>query len=98
MEITNTPLPDGGELHTVSTRCGDRFRLLVEPTGERRILIDHPDDPDATIVALTVDRDEATIIADILRERTIPNEIAELEVRIDRLSRQGLGGPPTQKP
>lgn len=95
MEITHTLVPGGGELHVVTTRSGDRFRLIVEPTGERRISTGDPDDPD-TLATITLDHDEADLIAEILHHKSISNQITELERRIERLSQHGGGTPKGQ--
>lgn len=90
MEITYSSVP-GGELHVVTTRNGDHFRLLVERSGARSITILEPTDPDTVLAILNVEPDEAEMLADLLHSRSIPDRIAELERRLAKLS-QPRGG------
>jgi len=95
MKVTQITVPGGGVLHDVLTRDGEQFRLLVEPTGERRIFIDDPEDRDRLLVELVLDQGEADAIADILHSSPIRDRVASLERRLDEhLEVRDRGGRP----
>lgn len=82
MKITHTTVPGGGVLHDVLTRSGDEFRLLVEPSGERRLFVDDPDDLDQVLVEIAFEADEADAVADLLHSSPISDRVAALERRL----------------
>lgn len=82
MQITQSTVHGGGVLHDILARDGERFRILVEPSGERVLMIEDPDDPDRAVVEITLESDEADAIADILHSSPIIDRVASLERRL----------------
>jgi len=97
MKITQSTVPGGGVLHDVLSRGGEAFRILVEPTGDRVLIIEDPVDPDRVLVEILLESDEADAIADILHSSPISDRVASLERRLEEyLSRDE--GPPGRQP
>jgi len=105
MKVTQITVPGGGVLHDALTRDGARFRVLIEPAGDRRIFVDDPADPDQLLVELAFDQAEADALADILHSSPIRDRVSSLERRLDEhldlraRERHALdGGPPGATP
>lgn len=103
MEITQTTVPGGGVVHAVRTRAGGEFRLLVEPDGERRFVVDDPSGADERFVEIVLEGDEADVIAEILHSAPIIDRVVQLERRLEehldlrargRAEGAGDAGPP----
>ena len=82
MQITQSTVIGGGVLHDIMPRDGERFRVLVEPTGERKLMIEDPDDPDRAFIEIVLESDEADAVADILHSSPIIDRVASLERRL----------------
>lgn len=83
MQITHATVPGVGVMHDISTRDGQQFRLLVEQTGIQLFVYGGEDEPVTTV---TLERDEADAVADLLHSTPIPDRMAELERRFAELS------------
>ncbi len=96
MKITQSTVPGGGVLHDILSRGGEAFRVLVEPTGERVLIIEDPVDPDRPLVEIVLEPDEADAVADILHSSPIVDRIASLERRLGEHLDQRMrdSGPP----
>lgn len=92
MEITRTSVSGVGTMHDCVTRSGEHFRVLEEASGSRRIYVYGPAEPrdiaasDEELVTITLDEDEADILANLLHSRPIPDRVAHLERRISELT------------
>lgn len=93
MKITQSTVPGGGVLHEIVSRGGEAFRILVEPNGDRVIVIEDPDDPDQALVEILLESDEADAIADILHSAPIVDRVASLERRLEEHLHERRGGP-----
>lgn len=82
MKITQSTVHGGGVLHDVMARDGERFRILVEPSGERILMIEDPADPDRAFIEIILQPDEADAIADLLHSAPIVDRVASLERRL----------------
>lgn len=89
MEITRTTIPGVGHSHDCRTRAGQRFGVLVERSGRRRLLTygtGRPDDDAAPAEQILLDADEADQLADLLHQRSVADRLAELERRVAELA------------
>ncbi|WP_169944582.1 hypothetical protein [Microbispora sp. H11081] len=82
MDVTRATLPGVSTVvHQFVTRDGQRFGVLVEKAGGRRILVYDSADPDTPLQTITLDQGEADELADILHSRPVLDRIAYLERR-----------------
>jgi len=84
MHINRATVPGRGALHNIVTRHGQRFSLLVDQVGDRRLFayVGDADEPAAEIV---LDPDEADQLAEILHSQPITDRLLALERRVDEL-------------
>lgn len=76
-------VPGGDALHSLVTRSGQEFRILVEESGLRRVYIDDPNDRDRLLVEIVLEPDEADEVADLLHSTPIVDRVASLERRLE---------------
>lgn len=89
MEITRSSVPGVGKLHECRTRDGQRFGVLVEPSGRRTLLVygtSEQGDPDEPMQQIALEPDEADEVAEILHNLSLQDRIAALERRIAALT------------
>ncbi len=96
MKITQSTVPGGGVLHDIRSRGGDAFRILVETSGERVLIVEDPIEPDRQLVEIAMESDEADAVADILHSSPIVDRVASLERRLEEHLEQRArdAGPP----
>ena len=95
MKITQSSVPGGGVLHDIRARGGDAFRILVEPAGERVLIVDDASDPERQPLEIVMEPDESDAVAEILHSSPIVDRVASLERRLDELGRRARDvGPP----
>lgn len=90
MDITRSTIPGVGHSHDCRTRAGQRFGVLVEHSGRRRLLTygtRHRDDDGAPAEQILLDADEADQLADLLHQRSVADRLAALERRVAGLDR-----------
>ncbi|GGO09503.1 hypothetical protein GCM10010116_19200 [Microbispora rosea subsp. aerata] len=87
MDVTRATLPGVATVvHQCVTRDGQRFGVLVEKSGRRRILVYGPygsAEPDTPLQVINLDQGEADQLADILHSRPVLDRLAHLERRFD---------------
>lgn len=82
MDVTRATLPGIAiVVHQCVTRDGQRFGVLVERSGRRRLLFYDPVEPDTLLQAIDLDQREADQLADILYSRPVLDRLAHLERR-----------------
>ncbi|MEN3535733.1 hypothetical protein AAH991_11515 [Microbispora sp. ZYX-F-249] len=82
MDVTRATLPGVATVvHQCVTRDGQRFGVLVEKSGRRRLLVYDSAEPDTPLQAITLDQREADQLADILHSRPVLDRLAHLERR-----------------
>lgn len=94
MDITQTTVPGAGVLHDCTTRDGQRFRILVDRSGQRQIFVYRQPGAEpmtgetgtGPVVTIVLDEDEADMMAAIVHSRPLPNRIAELERRVEEIA------------
>lgn len=95
MQITQSTVLGGGVLHDIVARDGERFRILVEPSGERIVMIEDPEDPDRAFIEIRLEPDEADAVADLLHSAPIVDRVASLERRLtEHLDLRAKQAPP----
>lgn len=82
MQITRTTVPGTGTLHHCHTRSGDRIGVLVTGEGKRTIMVYNGEDPDTPAQTVTLESDEADILADLLHSTSIADRLAAVERRL----------------
>jgi len=85
MDIYRTTVPGRGALHNIVTRHGQRFSLLVDDVGDRRLFAYDGDDADEPVGDVLLEPDEADQLAEILHTRPIVDRLLVLERRVDEL-------------
>ncbi|WP_424533848.1 hypothetical protein ACOZ38_26390 [Sphaerisporangium viridialbum] len=86
MNITRTTVPGIGAVHHCATRAGQRFGVLVDDAGRRRLLIYDPADLDVPLQSIVMEHDEADRVAELLHSRPIPDRLAVLERRFAEIT------------
>ncbi|MEV4458462.1 hypothetical protein ACWEQG_03310 [Microbispora sp. NPDC004025] len=82
MDVTRATLPGvAAVVHQCVTRDGQRFGVLVEKSGRRRLLVYDSAEPDTPLQAINLDQREADQLADILHSRPVLDRLAHLERR-----------------
>lgn len=86
MRIDRTTAPGCGMLNHIVTRDGQRFCVIVEKDGRRRLLTyDDGDDPDVPATSIVLDGDEADQVAELLHSRPIAERVVRLERCVNEL-------------
>lgn len=85
MRIYRTTVPDRGAVHNIVTRHGQRFSLLVDHVGDRRLYAYDRDDADEPAKEIVLEPDEADQLAEILHTQPITDRLLELERRVGEL-------------
>ncbi|MEU8173658.1 hypothetical protein AB0C14_12335 [Microbispora hainanensis] len=82
MDVTRATLPGAATVvHQCVTRDGQRFGVLVDKAGGRRLLLYGSREPDTPLQVITLDQREADQLADILHSRPVLDRLAHLERR-----------------
>ncbi|AHH19700.1 hypothetical protein NONO_c49160 [Nocardia nova SH22a] len=87
MEVERTTVPGHGTLHHCHTRGGVRFALLSDAAGNKRLLVFGAGGTDEPAHCIGLEADEADQVADLLLSSPLPDRIARVERRLDRLIR-----------
>jgi TrkA domain protein len=85
MEVTEILLPGVGVCYEFRTASGDRFGVVAKRDGQFDFVRYQRHDPDAAETLLTLSRDEADALADILGAPRIVERFADLTKEIPGL-------------
>jgi TrkA domain protein len=86
MEVTEVLLPGVGVRYEFKTDAGQHVGVVARRDGEFDLLRYRPADPDAAETLLTLDRDEAETLADILGAPRIVERFADLTREVPGLA------------
>lgn len=89
VDITRHTIPGIGHTHDCRTRAGQRFAVLVEHAGGRRLHLYGPDrsnDDGEPTQQILLEPDEADQLADLLHQRSVADRLADLERRVAELA------------
>jgi TrkA domain protein len=93
MEVTEVLLPGVGVRYEFKTDAGQRVGVVARRDGEFDLLRYRHADPDAAETLLTLDRDEAETLADILGAPRIVERFADLTREVPGLASATLDLP-----
>lgn len=82
MDVERTALPGIGLRHEFQTAKGQHAAVVSHVSGRRDIVIYHPDDPDTAVATLSLNRDEANGIAELLGTARIVERLADLQRQV----------------
>jgi TrkA domain protein len=94
MEVTEVLLPGVGVRYEFMTDAGQRVGVVARRDGEFDLLRYRHSDPDAAETLLTLDRDEAETLADILGAPRIVERFADLTREVPGLASATVDLPP----
>jgi TrkA domain protein len=84
--VQETHLPGIGVRFDFSTRRGDRIGVVVHRTGRRDLFLYSQHDPDACVLSLALESDDARTLADLLGATRISEELAAAQQDIEGLA------------
>lgn len=85
MHIDRSTAPGHATVHHLRARSGDRFALVTEADGGKRILV-YRGAEDEPVQSVALGTDEADQFADLLHSAPLPDRVARLERLVDGLT------------
>ena len=95
MDVSETLLPGVGIRYEFRTRDGQSLGIIVYREGNAEFIEYERDDPDASRVLLSVDEDEAEVVAEILGAPRFARKLADLTREIPGLHSEPVRLPST---
>lgn len=86
--ITRTRVPGAGTVHHCVTRGGQHVSVLVDTTGNRRLMVYGSADLDVPSQTIIMEPDEADQVADLLHSRPVVERLTALERRVAEIARE----------
>lgn len=83
MTIERTALPGIGISHAVTTAAHRRLGVISHVSGARDLVVYDPEDPDRAASTITLNRDEAHQLADLLSGTVTVDHLTALEQQLD---------------
>ncbi|GAA0798273.1 TrkA C-terminal domain-containing protein [Spirilliplanes yamanashiensis] len=82
MELERSVLPGLGVVQRFGTAHGQTVGVVSHLSGRREVVIYHPDDGDAVLHTVVLERDEAHAAADLLCAEVTREHVADLERQV----------------
>lgn len=86
MEVNETHLPGVGVRYDVTTAAGDRVGVLIHRLGRRELLVYDRVDPDACVVTVRLDPDEARTLAEMFGAALVSSQVSAMQQRLEGLT------------
>lgn len=93
--LEETKLPGVGVRHDFETKYGKRVGVITHRDGRREIYVTRADDPDACGQSITLNEEEAEVVADLLGGSTITRRLETMTQNIEGLAMDWLAMPPS---
>jgi len=82
MDVERTALPGIGLRHEFRTEKGQHAAVVSHVSGRRDIVLYRPDDPDTAVATISLSRDEADGVAELLGTTRIVERLADLQRQV----------------
>lgn len=86
MEVNETALPGVGVRYDLETENGQRVAVVAHHSGRRDLVVYERSDPDESREVLSLTRDEADDLADVLGAVRLAGPLADLQQQIEGLA------------
>lgn len=85
-EVHETPLPGVGVRHEFQLDSGEVIGVVLHHSGERELFLYDRSDPDRVAATVTLDPEEAAILADLLGGTQVSRHVQRVEAVVERLA------------
>jgi len=90
MEVEEVKLPGVGLRHDFACANGRRIGVVSLKSGGRQLIVYDDKDPDAVQVAIDLDAEEATVLAELLGAPRVIERLNRLREQVDGLATSGI--------
>jgi TrkA domain protein len=86
MHLERTVLLAVGVSYAFTTATGQRAAVIVHVSGERHLVVYHPDDPDRVVLTLVLDREESRTVAELLGLPLVTERVPDVVPAVDGMN------------
>jgi TrkA domain protein len=90
VEVEEVKLPGVGLRRDFACLNGRRVGVLSKKTGERQLIVYDDADPDAVLVSVDMDAEEASVLAELLGAPRVIERLNRLREQVDGLATAGI--------
>ncbi len=83
MDVNETHLPGVGLRYDMTTAAGDRVGVLIHRLGRRELLVYDRHDPDAAVVNVRLELDEARTLAEMFGAALVSAQVSAMQQRLE---------------